>query len=241
MSGCQTCLYVLDCLFDPEDESWEVDLGSFEQALRSPCRDHTAIVKHLKEVSGHRYFQHRNARFALSIGSGERLHIAPLIRSDDGMELFEHTLGLVRKKEIPSHPGRALILDPQWIENDTAKSWIKECTLTYGEECDNPLKIKQTPPELLIDVKRRCIVQGTRNLSYVALSYRMGDMAPFRMDEQMLQNFTVDFALDDRDVIRKLPLTVHHAISLAALWAKIIYGQTCCAWFMAGMPLLTIS
>ena len=168
MPDCRTCIKILDCLFDPKDNSWEVDLGSFKEAFRSPCKEHTAIVKYLNQVLEPRYFQHRKVRFALSIDSGERLHVEPLMKSDNnGIKYLEYAMGLVRKREIPSHPGRAITLDSQWINTDTIRGWIEECTSTHGEGCENPMKIQRNSPKLLIDVKRRCIVQGTVDLRYV--------------------------------------------------------------------------
>jgi hypothetical protein len=84
-------------------------------------------------------------------------------------------------------------------------------------------------PSLLVDAKRKCIVPGREGYAYMALSYRLGNVAPFRLNKTMLADLQIDFALDDPCVLAKLPLTVRHAIALTgALGARYLWTDVLC-------------
>ena len=73
----------------------------------------------------------------------------------------------------------------------------------------------RTTPDLLVDVKRKCVVQGRIELQYMALSYRYGNAAPFHLHLRNLDTFKEDGVLEDVRILETLPLSVRHAIRLA--------------------------
>jgi hypothetical protein len=90
------------------------------------------------------------------------------------------------------------------------------------------MKIMRAVPDLLVDVKRKCILRGKESHRYMALSYRVGNAAPFRLSLRDLDKFGKDAALEDLQILKPLPLTVRHAIQLADelgftyLWTDVL-------------------
>jgi hypothetical protein len=86
-----------------------------------------------------------------------------------------------------------------------------------------------TVPALLVDVRRRSIVSGVSGCRYVALSYRFGEAAHFRLDGMKLSQLRHDFSLDDPEILGSLPLTVRHAIALVeALGESHLWTDSLC-------------
>jgi hypothetical protein len=192
-----------------------IDLGTVEETLASPCSQHTAIVKHLQ------------LRFEEDVECGYKAHF------DTGVRLTRQHNGIVRV-QVPStnrtaviptlvladnpqagHLGDSRVLDREWVDLRVIQQWIIACSESHGERCENPIKIMRTVPDLLVDVRRKCIVRGKKDHRYMALSYRSGNAAPFRLSLRDLDKFGKDGVLEDVQILEKLPLTVRHAILLA--------------------------
>ncbi|KAK5635760.1 hypothetical protein RRF57_011472 [Xylaria bambusicola] len=66
------------------------------------------------------------------------------------------------------------ILDPDWIDVELIKGWMKDCITFHGDTCANPIGVPPVSPQWLIDTQEACIVPGKGIPDYVALSYRWG-------------------------------------------------------------------
>ena len=232
---CQTCKDIWNLFANPiaaSNATRQISLGQLEQALASPCQQHTSLLKSLVDIipdAGSRdSLWHANVVF-------ERKSQTPFVsfrlRNLNGPSHDGHHLPLLLEKRhvIHNHPGLALSVDLQWIDIDRIRNWIKTCVTVHGETCANPLKIKPAVPELLIDVERRCIVSASDQTRFVALSYRFGNSVPFCLNERQLRELREDSALDSPAVLDKLPLTVKHAMSLtAALGERYLWADALC-------------
>jgi hypothetical protein len=203
-------------------------LGTFKEALASPCSQHTALVKHLQ------------LRLEDDLQRG---HMASI---DPRLDLIRHYSGVVRVERavssrirgrlvlaLANNPGAGnfqniRVLDREWFDLHVIKGWIDDCSKLHGEHCKNPMKISRTIPDLLVDVKRKCIVKGREGLKYMALSYRLGNATPFRLRLHDLDTFRNNAILEDVQILESLPLTVRHAILLADelgfdyLWTDVL-------------------
>jgi hypothetical protein len=94
-------------------------------------------------------------------------------------------------------------LDKEWIDFRTIGQWIDDCSTLHEEECDNPMNIPRAVPDLLVDVERKCIVRGKGSFRYMALSYRLGDAAPFSLRISDLDAFGKHGILDDAQVLER--------------------------------------
>jgi len=238
-TDCQTCKDIWMLFATPVAANVAVrqlSLGQLERVLASPCPQHTALLEYLFEIIPDlktKELSHFSVVF-------ERKSQTPFVSFrlcglDNPTHDDHHLLLLLeRRPEVHGHPGLARSVDPQWIDVDRIRSWFNDCIVTHGEVCANPFKIEPAIPELLIDVKRRCIVSASHQTRFVALSYRFGNSVPFCLNERELRELRGDSAIDRPDVLNKLPLTVKHAISLTAamderyLWADalcIVHGR----------------
>jgi hypothetical protein len=217
-------------------DAFVIRLGSLEEALSSPCRDHTALIRHLKQhiLDARTNPRGTDVKTMDNIGfwwcsTDQELVVAHSIsRKNIADALLSLHYSFIRGSHVTSYGSSVRLLDPRWIDLGMIKNWIGECSASHSETCENPMKLMPTVPGLLVDVKQRCVVTGTEGLRYVALSYRLGGSAPFKLNEQTLEDFRRDWVLKDQRVLATLPLTVCHAMSLVEaigeryLWVDVL-------------------
>jgi hypothetical protein len=190
-------------------------LGAVEDAIASPCPQHTALLKHLQirleDDSRHGYT------------SGHRDRGVDLICAWHGVQVKGFFSGRIRVLNLVlaakpgcKRPRRDIrVLDREWVDLSVISQWVNDCSGSHEEVCRNPMRIMRAVPDLLVDVKRKCIVKGNNGHRYVALSYRLGNASPFRLLLRDPDTFRKDAVLEDLQTLERLPLTVRHAIRLA--------------------------
>jgi hypothetical protein len=205
-----------------------MDLGTFENAIASPCSQHTAVLNYLKDCPRHDF--RSSDRLWLTFGpSGVHLRgwyrRSRVYKPDKTGEVELVLADFPGKKQFQ---GDMRILDQGWVDLHVISQWIDDCSKRHGEECENPMKIMRVVPDLLVDVRRKCIVNGEEGLRYMALSYRLGKAKPFRLCLSDVDAFREIGILEDVKVLEQLPLTVRHAVLLAGqleydyLWTDVL-------------------
>jgi hypothetical protein len=227
-------------------------LGTFEGCVASPCSQHNAILKYFQD----NFEQDDNFRYDDSStvdlayresGVCLRRNFSSAKGSSDVDPKWE-TFGIDRRAHYTSanynlnsrvnlvladdpktkYRKELRVLDQKWVDLPFISQWIDDCFKSHGEKCENPMKIMRVVPDLLVDVRRKCVVEGKGNVRYMALSYRLGKSAPFRLASSDLDAFRKDAVLEDARVLEMLPLTVRHAILLAErlgfgyLWTDVL-------------------
>jgi hypothetical protein len=252
MATCQTCDNVLRWFLKPTErrEKLEINLGAASEALAAPCPAHTALIRDLRKRSdGHPWrggdllapdvsdkaivelcgSDRQSGDVDYGLCGCDCLSLKETVAEDYFASGVRSRLLLANKPDVVGHPGTTRLLDPHWINLGTVKGWIDTCLERHGQTCTNPVKVTPTVPSLLVDVKRKCIVPGRDGCSYMALSYRLGNAALFRLNTTMVEALQNTFALDDPCVLAKLPLTVRHAIALTeALGAQYLWTDVLC-------------
>jgi hypothetical protein len=196
-------------------------LGVVEDALDSPCSQHTALLKYLKKW----------LESDILHGSGVDLKydnrgVYVVKLSADGW-INTVRLRLADRPEMEQPQGDKRVLDKQWVDLLVISKWMDEC-FKSPERCDNPMEIMRVVPDLLVDVRRKCIVDGKESHRYMALSYHLGKATPFHLGLRDLAAFRKDGVLEDVQILAKLPLTVRHAILLTErlgydyLWTDVL-------------------
>jgi hypothetical protein len=231
MGECQVCDDIWQMFADPGNAKREIVVGSFEQALASPCPKHTPILESFRDYVGGSCSStdvgFRNPR--LSTFGGHPSGVL-LLESVSKNKIWQKTFEmlLVKKGDVTDHPGTARILDAEWVDLEMLKYWVAQCSRLHLS-CATVMNTIPTVPALLVDVKRRCIVSGVSGCRYVALSYRCGKAAHFRLDRARLDELRQEFALDTPDILRSLPSTIRHAISLTkALGERYLWTDSLC-------------
>jgi hypothetical protein len=216
-----------------ETQPQVVHLGTYEEAVASPCSQHTAILKYWRPCS--KDGEQPMSRVAgADVSSGSVVDLAYRqygVSLEQPIMKFGHdevTLALADYPGMENPRGNIRVLDQQWVDLPVISRWIDDCSKLHGEECENPMKIMRVVPGLLVDVKRKCIVEGRESQRYMALSYRLGKAKPFRLRLRDLDQFGKHAILDDAQILERLPLTVRHAILLADqlgsdyLWTDVL-------------------
>jgi hypothetical protein len=218
MGECQVCDDIWQMFVAPENAKRAIKLGTFEEALALPCSKHTPILESFKDhvgsscSSSSTIIGFRNSGHIRERGRSRGPHIVVLCEGLGGPGQFFDML-LVNKVDAPDHPGIARILNPYWVDMDLLRYWICQCCGLHAS-CTTAMNVTPTIPALLVDVKRRCVVSGASRSRYVALSYRFGGAAYFRLDGVLFNRLRQESALDDPDILNSLPLTVRNAIAL---------------------------
>lgn len=79
------------------------------------------------------------------------------------MVTYSAQLELVARRDVHGHPGRALILNPRWIDEKVVRGWISTCDRVHGDRCKTlPLfrEEDQIRPRLFVDTQQNCIVES---------------------------------------------------------------------------------
>jgi hypothetical protein len=213
-SDCSIC-HDIWRLFSEPDTNHKVNLGSFDEALSSPCPRHTPLVKQFRDhcISGGHIREQPNDVGFIKRGSGSS---ATLTQSLSNLGAYWNLL-LVKRDTVPDHPGTGHLLDSDWADLDMAKRWKSECLQSHDEKCQNPLKVWSTQPAWLVDVEKKCIIPGVARVPFVALTYRRGEEIGFFVDDDILGRLQEPGSLEMSEISARLPPVIHRAMHLTSV------------------------
>ncbi|EXJ81730.1 hypothetical protein A1O1_07795 [Capronia coronata CBS 617.96] len=234
--NCNLCKSLRLRFADAQTGHIYVNLGTFEEALASPCSEHKSLVRQfwdycrgtqaggtapIQEYDDFMYLQDTEA----SKGSIVKLGGCVWVLTDKFMTgcYDSWQLLLVRQAPSPIHLGAGRILDQNWVNVGVIQGWKDRCISLHGSRCENPLKIKPTQPDWLIDVQQRCIVRGHHEntpTAFVALSYRYGNRQGYKMDDDTILKLQSPGILDDPGM--PFPLT---PITREAMHLTCVLGE----------------
>ncbi|TLS26079.1 hypothetical protein PpBr36_06884 [Pyricularia pennisetigena] len=211
-SNCATCRNIHKLFYDPENAQ-TVKLGSFEEALSDPCDGHKSLVQAF--VAKCRHDEYGEGPEDLGIERGDDNATVQIV---DSVNYFGPTstwdLLLAKITSGQDHPGTGRVLDPDWVDLERLRQWKHDCLTLHGESCHNPMRIWDTRPAWLVDVKQRCLVPGRQAGGYVALSYTYGAYRGMHIDAGMLVALQEPLALDRPEIARLVPPIIRHAMYL---------------------------
>ena len=213
--------------FADYNATYEINLGSFEDAVISECPRHTPLVERFRD-----YCHDGNAIIRvpddIGIRAGRNGHNVELIESISKGGRYWSLL-LVKQNSVPDHVGIGRILDPDWVDIDIVKHWKNQCLASHGPKCENPLKIWPTRPAWLIDIENKCVVSGQCRGAFVALSYRWGEHSGFRVDTDTMENLRKPNALDNPEISMHLTPILRHAMYLtSAIGERYLWVDALC-------------
>lgn len=115
----------------------------------------------------------------------------------------------------PQTPGFGRVLDPDWVDLELARRWMRDCLAEHDEKCRNPLRVSTVSPAWVIDTTNGCIVPGESIYEYIALSYRWGVSAGFRTTRHLLKALQEPGALSPGSRLGdSMAPSLQHAIGL---------------------------
>lgn len=227
MSSCEICSNLWQLFSDPKAEKKIIDLGTFDDALASPCPEHTRIIRDFeKQCNSSKLVAPLEASSTVEFLGGGPGRSTTLTAYCTKSPDRRWNLIAAKRDNVTDHPGVGRILDPDWMDLDIVNGWKRECLDSHGARCENPLRISRATPDWLIDVQKKCIMSGRDGRDYVALSYRSATDTAATYEHTELQQEGV---LDRPEIVTKLPLKIKHAMSLtAALGERYLWADSLC-------------
>lgn len=227
-SGSSTPQWASDCticqdiwkLFSDRKSARAVNLGSFPEALSTPCPFHKPLVQAFYDyVADGTQAAPDTQDVGLTCGADDGRSVS-IVQSISKLGCVWDLL-LVKNALVESHAGIGRVLDPDWANLGMLQQSKHDCLALHGELCENPMKIWSTRPAWLIDVKRRCLVPGQVSESFVALSYVYGSHRGSHVDADLLARLQQPMALDKLEIAPMLPPIVQHAMYLTGVIGEL--------------------
>jgi hypothetical protein len=116
----------------------------------------------------------------------------------------------------PSGTGKESKMNPDWIDIDTLRYWLRVCDTEHGDRC-KLAKVAAGYPRWLVDVERLCLVQAKAGDRYVALSYVWGQVECAQAMRSNLEHLQQPGAISDSGGNLVIPRTIRDAIRLVVL------------------------
>ena len=216
--SCAVCAKILGCFLATVDSELKRSMGKVTSLLEGDC-PHVQYFRNVKYMHGpvpnyderelflHRWRRKTGVYFGCSYENERSL-------------VFSTTapMELVVKENLPSHPGRIRILDPQWIDDEAVRGWISKCDEYHGQRCKVlPLFEEEdhVQPLYLIDTLQNCLVQGSETTTgYVALSYTWGKTEILRNKLILCQQLRQPGIFDNGELARQIPMTIRNAFAV---------------------------
>lgn len=223
-STCPTCKAIWLQFADPESAP-EINLGTYKEALLTTCQHHKDLLQRFIDyvLSKGGTFDHR----VMGFRKPHKGNSASLNQSLNGTGYLWNLL-LVKKDDVPGHPGNGRVLDTDWADVETIRRWKHKCVASHGARCGNPLKVWPTRPAWLVDVQKQCIVPGLEPVDYVAISYTYGSHTPPKITSNTFRDLQKPSALATPEFSDFVSPIIRHAIFLASaideryLWADAL-------------------
>ena len=229
--SCDVCAKILGCFRAPVDNKFRIRMGKVASLLEGNC-PHVEYFKNVKYMYAPVPNYEERELFLHRRGTGIYFGCS---HGTEYPYLWTHsaTMELVVKKNLPSHPGRILKLDPQWIDDEKVRRWISSCDEHHGKRCKIlPLfeEKDHIQPLYLIDTLQDCLIQGSNiTAGYVALSYTWGKTEILRNKLKLCQQLLQPGALTNRELAGQIPPTIRDAFALVrCLGQRYLWVDSLC-------------
>lgn len=216
--GCDVCAKILGCFPAPVDNEFKIPMGKVASLLEGDC-PHVEYFKNViymygpvpnyeeRELFLHHWRRKTGVFFGCSYSTEKSRYFST-----------SATMELVVKENLPGHPGRILILDPQWIDHEAVRGWISNCDEYHGKRCSFLPLFEEgdyIQPLYLIDTLQNCLVQGGKiKTGYVALSYTWGKTEMLRNKLTLCQQLRQPGIFTDGELARQIPPTIRDAFAV---------------------------
>lgn len=129
---------------------------------------------------------------------------------------------------------RGRTFDANHIDLDIVRGWLRCCDETHGDAClhslVNRLSPDAMPPRLLfVDVERECLIYGSLDVRYIALSYVWGQVDTLKTTTANIDHFLQPGSLKIVSDDYHLPATIQDVMRLAVqLGVRYVWVDTLC-------------
>ncbi|KAI9663146.1 MAG: hypothetical protein M1821_008194 [Bathelium mastoideum] len=217
--SCEVCARILSGFTAPVDEDYKLPMGKVATLLQGPC-PHVKYLKNVERIHD-TIPQGKQEDFGLRRWAGQTDIVLGVDyeRENGGFWTTTRPMNLIFRKEVLNHPGRALVLNPNWIDAEVVRGWISACNETHGMQCRSlPLlgDEERIQPMYLVDTKQNCVVRGgeTMTTDYVALSYIWGGISALKNESSLLQRLQAPGSLNETELGLQISRTVRDAMAV---------------------------
>ena len=220
VSTCAICAKIIQSFSIPLDEKAGISMGSVASLLVGEC-PHVNFFKKLKFAYGKIPGYEERELFLCRPWSSDTTAIQFRCSHKilgHSLVTYSANLELLARNDVYGHPGRALIVDPHWIDENVVRGWISTCYMTHGDRCKTiPLfrEADQIRPRLFVDTQQNCIVESKGiSAGYVALSYSWGQTRNLRNELKIREGLQVPGVLARDEFHQQLPSTITDAFAI---------------------------
>jgi hypothetical protein len=229
-AACETCHAMWQRLTSEQPLVGNVNLGSFDEALSTSCPHHKPLIQEFYDYTGYKDNEGYDVSTSKDVGFGPGVEGRHVFLTEPVSSFgFFWNVALVNDDSVPNHPGTVRVLDPDWVDLDILNKWKDACISSHGVVCHNPLRVWHARPAWLIDVERECLVPGSVEGNYVALSYTYGDHIGRLIDATVREKLQVPHALTDPRLSEYIPAILRNAIHLtSAIGERYLWVDAVC-------------
>ncbi|KAH7120340.1 heterokaryon incompatibility protein-domain-containing protein [Dactylonectria estremocensis] len=233
---CEVCATILDIYMAEFQELDDDVLGEVSEVLDGDC-PHTDSIRRAANFD-RPITDYPNRLLAIKKEPDQtatRLGLAEV--TPEGNIVFDNVsttpMELVARNDQPSHPGRGILPDPEWINLDTILSWASRCNREHGDRCGEPRwfrGVEAVDPEWLVDVVQGCVVASpAKGTNYTALSYTWGQCQYQKNTESLLKKLQQPGILATGQFASQLPPTIRNAMAVVkSLGQRYIWIDALC-------------
>jgi hypothetical protein len=217
---CSICYHIIRACHALAETRYRVASQPLQTLIQSGCMAHKALFRAARiRKRIHPIIQHRDIEIVKPAGSLQ-IDISRTICPTAGTPMtWTETFLLVKKQDKSlSHPGRGLVLDEEWINQETKRTWYETCRHQH-HLCQRPSLVQthmHAKPQYLVDTVADCIVQNHLRCRYVALSYVWGGVNCLKTKRSKLEQLQIPGAFRDAP-LEMIPRTIQHSMEVVRL------------------------
>lgn len=217
---CKICWRVLSLLFSATQR--EIEIGSYEEVISSSsCDKHPQLFQAILDHSSKFVGQFDVNTFIGASGTcGIEIAVSVSERTDGKVYGLAGFLYLLSSPLLSNICCQGKIVNTKWISRRLFSDWKASCNGNQNSACQKyhgPNGTLSARPKWLIDTRRLCLVPGTNNFPYVALSYVWGKPDFFKTTKANLESLRSDQALKNPNKRLGVPLTIEQAFTVTEL------------------------
>ena len=205
----------------------DIDVSLFQSQDALQCSRHAPLIRGFREYCESNPDETRLEK-DMGFCKGSSLGEVTMTESVSSLGLYWNLL-LVNEGNGVEDFAKGDIMDSDWVDVNKIKRWKTECLTSHGYQCENPMKIWTTKPAWLVDVELECIVPGTSESTFVALSYTYGNHLGLSVDVELSARLQQPYAFRAPDISELLPPLFRHAMFLTkALGERYLWADALC-------------
>ena len=205
-------------------------MGEFKDLTSGECEYHARLLRQYIPSFGNLVDSDFDYETSSVFIQRSYNHGANFLYSNRGWGTSSKAFALLSSNGQPQI-GRGRLHNPSWIDINLLGQWMANCEASHTECTKSIVQMTmlKTPPSFLIDLESCCLVEGSIDMEYWALSYVWGGVTQSLNSKATVNELCLPGALEQDGVQSKLPATIRHAFALTKrLGIRYIWVDSLC-------------